>query len=149
MEVGATSTAATAGSRPRPAVRQTAISSALRQRRQLRQGYLISCEEPLVCGAYRQSYIRQLLKTSPTLPALPFRSNIRGLRTAGWLWSPAKAAVASALKRHVLHGRPGPSTTTNTPNISMLPAWVTSSGSVCLRVSLIIEALASTCGRDT
>jgi hypothetical protein len=51
------STAFTAGRGRDPAVHQTANSSALRQGRQLRQGYSISCEESSVRGISRQSYI--------------------------------------------------------------------------------------------
>lgn len=142
-------TAATAVCGCGPAVRQTAIASALRQRRQLRQGCLISCEGFLVSGIYRQINIRQLRETLPTLPALPFRSNSNRLRTAGCCQDPARAAVNCALKRYVLHGRTSASRSHEHPSTSPLPAWVTSSGSVCLQILLIIEALARTCGRDT
>ena len=89
------STAATAGRSRDAAVRQTAISSELRQGRQLRQGYSISCEESSVSGISRQNYIRHWRKTLPTLPALPFRININGKKTAGYWRSPARTAVNS------------------------------------------------------
>jgi hypothetical protein len=87
------STAFTAGRGRDPAVHQTANSSALRQGRQLRQGYSISCEESSVRGISRQSYKGAGAKTLPTLPALPFRSNINGTKTAGYWWTPARTAV--------------------------------------------------------
>jgi hypothetical protein len=95
-------TATTAVCGCHPAVQKTAISRALRQCRQLRQGCLISCEEILVTRVNRQINMRQLRETLPTLPALPFCSNIRGLRTAGCSRPPAKAAVDRAVPRRRL-----------------------------------------------
>jgi hypothetical protein len=129
--IAAVGTAATAGRGHDPAVCQTVISSGLRQRRQLRQGYLISYEKSLVSRAHRQSYIRQLLKTLPTLPALPFGSGINAIRTAGRGQQPSPAAVNRALSDASL-------------TAATLPLG--SSGSIRLQDLLMVEALASTCG---
>ena len=76
----AISTAATAGHGRELAVRHVAVSSAMRQLRQLRQGYLNGCEGSFIMELY--GYNRQLRKTLPTLLALPFCSSINHKRTA-------------------------------------------------------------------
>jgi hypothetical protein len=85
--------AATARLRNDPAVPKSAISSDLRQLRQLRRGCRISIANPLA-GMTDGDYVESFLKTLPTLPALPFSSNIKGVRTAGRFPLLAEPAVA-------------------------------------------------------
>jgi hypothetical protein len=92
--VAAVSTAATARLGSDPAVRKSAISSALRQLRQLRQGCLISCGRS-ADATYEINYVRRLLKPLPTLPALPFSSNIKAILTAACFPLSAESAVAT------------------------------------------------------
>jgi hypothetical protein len=95
MAVTAIGTPATAASDSSNAVRESAISSTLRQQRQLRQGCLISYVVHFWMGSTGTSTIRRLRKTLPTQPSLPFHSNIKRVRTAGCSQQPAVTTATS------------------------------------------------------
>jgi hypothetical protein len=106
--------------RSRPCRSHVAVSSAMRQLRQLRQGYLNGCEGSFIMELY--GYNRHLRKTLPTLLALPSCSSINHKRTA----TPRQDLPKLPYTGDVL-----------------------ASASIRLGILSIFELLIDACGRDT